>query len=97
MLKVGLVRLLAIVLFGFVVPFGAYRLSRRIGAPLTLLLGAALGLGYGALKADSPWNGDGLDANLFFMAASALVAAVYIGLAVWAAVAVARAGSKLGF
>ena len=94
MLKIGLVRLLALALFGLVIPFGVYRLSRRIGTPTLLVLAVAIGLGYGALKADHPWNGDGLPGNLLLMATSALVLLVYVGLAIAAAAAVARAASR---
>ncbi len=90
MLKFGLVRLLAVAAFGFAVPFGLYKLSRRTGLTVLLVSAVALGLGYGALKADNPWNGDGLFRNLLFMAASALVVAAYVGLSVGAAKAVAR-------
>jgi hypothetical protein len=75
MLKIGLVRLLWLALIGLLIPVGVYRLSRLIGAPLLLLLAVAIGLGYGALKADNPWNGDGLAANLGLMAVSALAPA----------------------
>ncbi len=90
MLRFGLVRLLWLALFGLAIPFGAYRLSRRIGMRLVLLLAVAIGLGYGALKADNPWNGDGLLGNMLLMATSALVAAAYVGLSVGAARAVAN-------
>ena len=93
MLKIGLVRLVRLVwlaLFGLVIPFGVYRLSRRLGVTLLLILAAALGLGYGALKADNPWSGDGLLGNLTLMAASALVALAYVGLIVAGARAAAR-------
>jgi len=45
-LKIGLVRLFWVALFGVVIPYGASRLNRRIGAPLLLLLAAATGFGY---------------------------------------------------
>ena len=95
MLKFGLVRLLAVALFGVVIPFGAYSLSRRIGTPILLILAVVIGLGYGALKADNPWNGDGLFGNLLLMATSALVLLVYAGLAIAVAGAVARAAANL--
>ena len=62
---------------------------------LLLLLVAAIGLGYGALKADNPWNGDGLLGNLLFMVACVVVPLVYVGLAVGAAASVAKAASNL--
>ena len=94
MLKIGLVRLFWVALFGLVIPFGAYRLSRRIGVRLLLLLAVAIGLGYGALKADNPWNRDGLLGNLTLMATSALVLLAYVGFSVGAATLVARATSS---
>jgi hypothetical protein len=90
MLKIGLVRLLWIALFGVVIPFGLYRLSRRTGVALLLVLAVAIGLAYGALKADNPWSGDGLLPNLTLMATSALVVAAYVGLSVGAAKGVAK-------
>ncbi len=94
MLKIGFVRLLAVALFVFVIPFGAYRLSRRMGTPLVLILAVAIGLGYGTLKAENPWSGDGLLGNLRLMAVSALVLLAYAGLAVGAASLVAKATSS---
>ncbi len=94
MLKIGLVRLLGLALFAVVTPLGLYRLSRRIGTPILLILAVATGLGYGALKADNPWNGDGLFGNLLLMATSALVLLVYVGVAVGAAAALAKARSR---
>jgi hypothetical protein len=70
-------------------------ISRRIGTPLLLVLVVAIGLGYGALKADNPWSGDGLDANLLLMATSALVLLVYAAPAVGAAAIVAKAAANL--
>ena len=90
MLKIGLVRLVWLALFGFLVPVGVYRLSRRLGVTLLLILAAALGLGYAALKADNPWSGDGLFGNLTLMAASALVVLAYVGLIIAGARVVAR-------
>jgi hypothetical protein len=94
MLKFGLVQLLVLALFGLVIPFFAFRLSRRIGVRLLLLLAVAIGLGYGALKAENPWFGDGLVGNLTLMAASALALLAYVGLAVAGATIVARAASS---
>ena len=89
MLKIGLFRLFWVALFGLVIPFGVYKLSCRIGVRLLLLLAVAIGLGYGALKAEHPWSGSGLAGNLTLMAASALVLLAYAGLAVGVGRAVA--------
>ena len=90
MLRVGFVRLLAVLVFGIVIPFGLWRLSRAIGVSLVIVAAVALGLAYGALKADNPWSGDGLAGNLRLMAVSAIALAAYVGVSVAAARAVAR-------
>jgi hypothetical protein len=92
--KIGIISIAAITLFGLIIPSALYRLSRRIG--LTLLLAAALavGLGYGALKSDAPWTGQGFVANLALMLTSALVVVLYVGLSVGAAGLVAKAISR---
>ena len=95
MLKIGLVRLFWVALFGLVIPFGAYTLSRRIGVRLLLLLAVATGLGYGALKAENPWSGQGLVGNLTLMAVSALALIAYAALSVGAVTAIARATSRI--
>jgi hypothetical protein len=83
--KIGVLSIAAIILFGLIIPSALYRLGRRIG--LTPLLAAALtvGLGYGALKSDQPWVGQGLLENLALMLASAVVVVGYVGLSVGAA------------
>ncbi len=86
--------LIWLLLFGLVIPFAAYRFSRRIGVGRLLTLAAGVGLAYGALKADNPWIGDGLLGNLRLMATSALVLLVYAGSAVGAARLVAKAISS---
>ena len=83
-----------LVLFGLVVPFGLFKLNRRIGAPLLLVLAAASGLAYGAAKADNPWSGDGLMGNLRLMAISALVMLAYVALALGVAGLIAKARSS---
>ena len=90
MLRVGFVRLLAVLVFGIVIPFGLWRLSRAIGVSLVIVAAVALGLAYGALKADNPWSGDGLAGNLRLMAVSAIALAAYVGVSVAAATAIAR-------
>ena len=83
-------RLFAILIFGIAIPFGLYRLSRAIGLPLLIGAAIALGLGYGAFKADNPWSGDGLAKNFRLVGISAAALAAYVGLSVAAARAVAR-------
>jgi hypothetical protein len=89
--KIGILSIAAILLFGLIVPFAAYRLARRLGLRLLIALALAVGLGYGALKSDEPWTGQGLVENLALMLASALVMGLYIGLSVGAAGLVASA------
>ena len=90
MLRLGVLRLSAILIFGVAIPFGLYRLSRVVGLPLMIGAAIALGLAYGALKADNPWSGDGLARNLRLVGISAAALAAYVGLSVAAARAVAR-------
>jgi hypothetical protein len=89
--KIGIVSIAAIVLFGLIIPFAASRLARRIGLRLLIAFALAVGLGYGALKSDEPWTGQGLVENVALMLASAVVVVLYIGLSVGAASLVARA------
>jgi|SRR5579871_766949 len=96
MLRIGPVRLLLIALFGLVLPFCAFWLRRRIGLGPLLLLAVLAGLGYGAVKADNPWNGAGLQGNLLLMATATAAALVYVGAAVGAAAIVAKAASRIG-
>ncbi len=90
MLKLGVLRLLAVLTFGIAVPYVLNRLSRSIGRPLLLGAAIVLGLAYGALKADNPWSGDGLASNLRLMALSAAALAGYAGVSIAAARAIAR-------
>ena len=90
MLRLGFLRLLAVLTFGVAIPYGLYRLSRAIGLPFLIGAAIAVGLAYGALKADNPWSGDGLASNLRLMALSAFALAAYVG----ASVAAARAAAK---
>jgi hypothetical protein len=92
--KIGILSIAAIVLFGLIIPFAAHRLARRIGLRLLIASALAVGLGYGALKSDEPWSGQGLVENLALMLASAVVVALYIGLSVGAAGLVAKAISR---
>jgi MFS family permease len=88
--KIGILSIAAILLFGLIIPFAAYRLARRFGFRLLIALALAVGLGYGALKSDAPWTGQGLAENVALILASALVVALYIGLSVGATSPVAR-------
>lgn len=91
MLRLGLIRvLLAVLIFGMALPYALFRLSRAIGAALTVAAAIALGLAYGAIKADGPWSGDGLSTNLRIMAVSAVVLGVYAVVSVAAARAIAK-------
>ena len=90
MLKIGLLRLLAIAVFGIAVPCVLYQASRRIGSPLMIAGAVAIGLAYGALKADHAWAGDGLFANLRLMGVSAAALAAYVAVSVWAGRAIAK-------
>lgn len=90
MVRLGIVPLLAFVVFGLAIPFGAYRLGRRTGLPALLVIALAIGLGYGALKADNPWSGSGLINNVLLMGASGVVLLGYAALSVGAAKLVAR-------
>ncbi len=90
MLKFGFFRLLAVLAFGIVIPYGLHRLGRAIGLPLMIAAAVALGLAYGAIKADNPWSGDGFGSNLRLMGVSALALTTYVGVSVFIARAVAR-------
>jgi hypothetical protein len=90
MLKIGFLRVLAVLALGIALPYGLYRLSRAVGALAVIVAAVALGLAYGAIKADSPWSGDGLQVNLRLMVVSAAVLGVYVGLSVAAARAIAK-------
>ncbi|RBP09699.1 hypothetical protein DFR50_12144 [Roseiarcus fermentans] len=90
MLRFGLLPVLAVVTLAGILPYGLYRLSRALGAPLTVAGAVALGLAYGAFKADNPWSGDGLAVNLRIMAVSAAVLGAYAGVSVAVARAIAR-------
>ena len=90
MLRVGLIGGLAILTFGLALPWALLRASRAMGLPLTVVGGVALGLAYGAIKADNPWSGDGLAGNLRLMAVSAAIVGGYVGVSVVAAGAVAK-------
>jgi hypothetical protein len=90
MLKFGFVRIFAILVVGIAIPFGLYRLSRAVGLPLMIAAAVALGLAYGAIKADNPWSGDGLFQNLQLMSVCAAALAAYVAASVLAARAIAK-------
>ncbi len=92
--KIGILSIAAILLFGLIIPFAAYRLARRLGFRLLVALALAVGLGYGAIKSEQPWSGQGVVENLALMLASALVVVLYVGLSAGAAGLVARAISR---
>jgi hypothetical protein len=95
MARIGLYPSLIIVAFGVVVPFFIFKLGRLIGLAPLLALAFLIGLGYGAVKAEYPWYGQGSLGNAVFMAASALVLVVYVGLSYGGASLVGRAASLL--
>jgi hypothetical protein len=77
MARIGLYPALIIVVFGIVAPFFIFESGRLIGFAPLLVLAFALGLGYGAVKAEYPWVANGLIGNIAFMAASAFLFVVY--------------------
>jgi hypothetical protein len=80
MARIGLYPALIVVAFGIVVPFFIFRLGRLIGVAPLVALAFAIGLGYGAVKAGSPWVGNGLTGNIAFTAGSAFLLAVYAAI-----------------
>jgi hypothetical protein len=57
--RLGLYSALIVVVFGVVAPFFIFKLGRLIGFAALLALAFVLGLGYGAVKAEYHWNGNG--------------------------------------
>ena len=90
MLRLGFLRVLALLVFGIAIPYGLFKLSRATGLAWLIAGAAALGVAYGALKADNPWSGDGLSGNLRLMAVSAAVVGGYVAVSVAAARAIAK-------
>jgi hypothetical protein len=86
----GLFRLLAAVTFGIAIPYGLCRLSRAFGLPLVIAGAMAIGIAYGAIKADNPWAGEGLAANLRIIGVSAFALAAYVSGSVWVAGAIRK-------
>jgi hypothetical protein len=95
MARLGLYPALIIVVFGLVAPFFIFKLGCFIGFTRTLALTFVLGLGYGALKAEYPWVGNGLIGNAAFMAASAVFLVVYAAIAYRAGALIDKAISGL--
>jgi hypothetical protein len=77
MARVGLYSSLIIVAFGVAAPFFIFKLGRFIGFAPLLALAVFIGLGYGAVKAEYPWYGNGLTGNIAFMAASVFFLVFY--------------------
>ena len=94
MVGLGILRLLAVLAIGLAFSYLLYRLSRAVGLGLLTGGAAAVGLGYGALKADNPWSGAGLADNLLLMGVCALALAAYAGVSVAAARAIAGAFAR---
>ncbi len=95
MARIGLYSTLIILVFGVVVPFFIFKLGRLIGFTPLLALTFLIGLGYGAVKAEYPWDGNGLLGNTMFMAASVLALVVYVALSYSAASFISRTASSL--
>jgi hypothetical protein len=79
--RLGLYPALVIVFFSVVAPFFVFKLGRLIGFVALLALAFVLGLGYGAVKAEYHWNGNGLLGNIAFMAASVFFLMAYAAVA----------------
>ena len=77
MARLGLYPALIIVVLGVVAPFFIFRFGRAIGFASLLALAFILGLGYGAVKAEYSWVGNGLLGNAAFMGGSAFILTVY--------------------
>jgi hypothetical protein len=75
--RIGLHPALIVVVFGVVAPFFIFKLGRFIGFLGLLALAFVLGLGYGAVKAEYPWYGNGLLGNVAFIAVSAFILTAY--------------------
>jgi hypothetical protein len=78
MARIGFYPSLIIVSFGVVAPFFIFKLGRFIGLAPLLALAVFIGLGYGAVKAEYAWVGNGIVGNAALMAASALLLVSYM-------------------
>jgi len=92
--KIGFLPVAAILLFGVAIPFLAYKASRIIGLKPMLALALAIGLGYGAIKAETPWSSH-LAGNVALVIVSVIVLMAYTGLSVVAARMVAALFARL--
>ena len=90
MLRFGFLRFLAVLIVFVAAPYGLFKLTRAIGLTVTIAGAVAIGLAYGALKADHAWAGDGLFANLWLMGVSAAALAAYVAVSVGVARAIAK-------
>jgi hypothetical protein len=95
MARIGLYSSLIIVTFGVVVPFFIFRLGRLIGFAPLLALAFLVGLGYGAVKAEYPWDGQGSLGNAMFLAASVVALVVYVALSYGGASFISRTALSL--
>lgn len=95
MARMGLYPALIMVVFGAVVPFFIFKLGRLIGLAPLLALAFLIGLGYGAVKAEYPWEGNGIVGDAFFVAASSVAIVAYAALSYAAASFVSKAASSL--
>ena len=77
MARIGLYPALIIVVFGVVVPFFIFKLGRLIGFAPLLALAVLAGLGYGWVKAEYLWDGQGAVGNAMFIAASVFFLVLY--------------------
>ncbi len=96
MARIGLYPALIVVVFGIVAPFFIFKLGRLIGLAPLLVLAFALGLGYGAVKAEYPWVANELIGNVAFMAASAVIVAIYAAVSFSAGALIDKTISSLG-
>jgi hypothetical protein len=93
--RIGLYPALIIVVFGIVAPFFIFKFGRLIGLAPLLVLAFALGLGYGAVKAEYPWVANGLIGNIAFMTASAFLFVVYAAVSYSAGALIDKTMSSL--
>ncbi len=95
MARIGIYSSLIIVAFGVVVPFFIFKLGRLIGFAPLLALAFLVGIGYGAVKAEHPWDEKGSLGNTMFMAASVLGWVCYVALSYGAASFISRTASSI--